>query len=339
VANAPTDSITHLKQDRSGAIWVGTAGSGLYRWKDGRFTVYTRAHGMASNWPLAIHEDADGVLWVGSNGEGLTRIAHGTLTAIRPAQGLWDGVVQSIVEDRDGYFWITCNRGFFRVARSELNAVAEGRAERVHSLVFGAGDGLRSNTFASGVQPTAALDGRGHIWLPSFKGLVVVDPRRLPTTGGAPPAVVDEVLDTEWRRAARAAQPLSLVMVDIDAFKAYNDSLGHLEGDRCLAAVADVIRKTSNRAGDFAARYGGEEFVVILPGLDRDAARVFAEALRAACEARALPHPASPAGPVVTISAGVATALPDDAHSPSILVAEADAALYTAKRAGRNRVA
>ena len=157
-------------------------------------------------------------------------------------------------------------------------------------------------------------------------------------TGLANRRRLDETLDTEWRRASRLQTPLAVVIADIDAFKAYNDTLGHPEGDKCLVAVAAVIRNAASRAGDFAARYGGEEFMVLIPGLDRDAATAYAEMLRQACESQAIPHPASPAGLVVTISLGVAVCIPSDNASVAELIADADAALYRAKKEGRNRV-
>jgi len=124
----------------------------------------------------------------------------------------------------------------------------------------------------------------------------------------------------------------------MDHFKAYNDSLGHPEGDKCLAAVAPVIAGSVGRAGDLAARYGGEEFVILIPAADRTAALTFGERLRGSCAAQAIPHPASPVGKVVTISVGVAACVPSDSGTPAALVAEADAALYRAKQEGRNRV-
>lgn len=148
----------------------------------------------------------------------------------------------------------------------------------------------------------------------------------------------DEQLALEWRRTAREQVPLALVLADIDAFKAYNDSVGHAAGDDCLRAVAKVIRTTAGRAGDLAARYGGEEFVLLIPGMDLDGAHAFAERLRAACEQRALPHPASPVGPVVTLSFGVAAWVPDASESPLSLFTAADDALYRAKAEGRNCV-
>ncbi|MDE3244899.1 MAG: diguanylate cyclase [Acidobacteriota bacterium] len=148
----------------------------------------------------------------------------------------------------------------------------------------------------------------------------------------------DEALDEEWRRAQRFKSSIALVMADVDAFKAYNDTLGHPAGDRCLKAVANVFLNSVSRAGDLAARYGGEEFVVLVPGADHATALAFAEMLRQACESLAIPHPASPAGPNVTISLGVAACHPSDELPMGWLVSEADAALYRAKQAGRNRV-
>jgi diguanylate cyclase (GGDEF)-like protein len=157
-------------------------------------------------------------------------------------------------------------------------------------------------------------------------------------TGLANRRCFDETLEKEWRRAARLKIPLAVVMADVDNFKPYNDALGHPEGDRCLAAVADVFLKSVGRAGDLAARYGGEEFVVLIPGADQAAALAVAEGLRAACAARSIAHPASSVGPVVTISLGVASCIPSEEGSAASLVALADAALYRAKQDGRNRV-
>ena len=148
----------------------------------------------------------------------------------------------------------------------------------------------------------------------------------------------DELLDAEWKRAARSRQPLALVLADVDCFKAYNDSSGHQQGDACLRRVAEVLRSGVHRAADVAARYGGEEFALLLPGVDEATAEELAEAVRAGLEALAIPHRASTAGPVVTLSAGVAAAVPDRRGTPADLVAAADRALYRAKQGGRNRV-
>jgi diguanylate cyclase (GGDEF)-like protein len=506
----PLEGVTTLLEDSKGTLWIGTTGQGLFRYRQGAFTALTRKDGLVSNWILALYEDDNGALWVGTNGEGINRLKDDRLSSIRPGDGLWDGIAQVIIEDKAGYFWMTCNRGFFRVAKSELNAFADGRIPRVNSTGYGPGDALRSTTFAGGVQPAGTMDAKGQLWLPSLKGLVLVDPTNLPgsdqpptvliddvavngtsaphekgivlppgsapltiryaagtllhadrvrfryqmegitqswvesgknreasfaalphgdyrfrvsaTTDGknwqeAPTALsitvkphfyqtswfialavlaslataaglfrlrthqlrmrhaemerlvaekteellranehlsrlsfadgltglanrrrLDETLDSEWRRALRMQTSLAVVIADIDAFKAYNDTLGHPQGDKCLIAVAEVIRQAASRAGDFAARYGGEEFIVLIPGADETGAIEFAERLRSACEAQAIPHPASPVGPVVTISLGVAATVPTDDSSAAALIAAADAALYRAKQEGRNRV-
>lgn len=148
----------------------------------------------------------------------------------------------------------------------------------------------------------------------------------------------NENLDREWRRATRQGQSLGLVMVDIDQFKAYNDSYGHLEGDQCLAKVAEALAGGIKRAGDMVARYGGEEFVVLLPAVDADGARVMAEKLRRAVHELAIDHPASSVSKVVTVSLGVAAGPVEQGSGPEDLINAADQALYRAKANGCNRV-
>jgi diguanylate cyclase (GGDEF)-like protein len=138
----------------------------------------------------------------------------------------------------------------------------------------------------------------------------------------------DEALDVEWRRALRSGAPLSLLMIDIDAFKPYNDAHGHQAGDDCLCRVGAILVESLHRAGDLVARYGGEEFVVLLPETDREHAAGIAEMLRERVAA----------GAPVTISVGVSTLVPELGGAAFVLIAEADAALYEAKRSGRNRV-
>ncbi len=151
----------------------------------------------------------------------------------------------------------------------------------------------------------------------------------------------DEQLDQEWRRAAREANALSVVMIDVDRFKAYNDLLGHQRGDLCLQTVADVVARFARRPGDLVARYGGEEIVVLLPGAPAAGAQDIARSICAAIQAAGLEHAGNPPFGVVTASLGVSTCLPrlaDDESGPQDLVAAADAALYQAKRGGRNTV-
>jgi len=147
-----------------------------------------------------------------------------------------------------------------------------------------------------------------------------------------------EVFNREWAVAGREKKPLSVVTVDIDFFKPFNDSLGHQEGDDCLRKVAMAIRAQVKRPADLAARTGGEEFFILLPGTDKDGARLMAESIRLAIADLAIPHPASPIAPVVTVSLGVSTVVPPSTTEASHFIARADQALYAAKRQGRNRV-
>ena len=148
----------------------------------------------------------------------------------------------------------------------------------------------------------------------------------------------DEALDLEWRRSGREAYAISLIMIDIDHFKAYNDNYGHIAGDECLRRVADCLFTMVNRPGDLMARYGGEEFAGILPmtGL-KDAARL-AEKMLTAVGGLAIPHLYSPTCDRVTISLGVATACSGGGMKSVALVEGADDCLYRAKNDGRNRV-
>ncbi len=148
----------------------------------------------------------------------------------------------------------------------------------------------------------------------------------------------DEVWAAEWQRAARHGLALAVVMIDVDGFKAYNDDRGHQAGDECLRRVARVLADTVQRSGELAARYGGEEFVVVLPGADGEQARGLAERIRQAVQAEAIVHARAPHAGVVTVSAGVASAVPQPDTPPQALIEAADAALYEAKRQGRNTV-
>jgi diguanylate cyclase (GGDEF)-like protein len=157
-------------------------------------------------------------------------------------------------------------------------------------------------------------------------------------TGVANRRAFDHALDQEWRRAMRSKQPLSVLMLDIDHFKAFNDTYGHPAGDQCLAALGGTLGGIPRRAGDRVARYGGEEFIALLPSTDGPGTAALAERMRAAVDTLGIPHTRA-AGGRVTVSIGHATMQPTEATTPNMLVAAADAALYEAKRTGRNRIA
>ncbi len=140
----------------------------------------------------------------------------------------------------------------------------------------------------------------------------------------------------EWKRGRRGDSSLSLIMIDVDFFKAYNDTNGHQAGDECLKRLALLLKGALPRSGDFLARYGGEEFIVILPNTDAQGCCSVAEKLREAVERAEIPHKASEISEFVTISLGCAGTVPNKHRNPEALIATADEALYKAKGSGRN---
>ncbi len=147
----------------------------------------------------------------------------------------------------------------------------------------------------------------------------------------------DEVLNCEYSRLKRSGAPLSLIMVDVDHFKGFNDRYGHVQGDECLRRVGQAIRTAVNRSSDLAARFGGEEFVVVAPETDAAGARTLAEGIRRAVEELAIVHDGNTAASHVTVSLGVVTRYATELETPEAFVSLADQALYRAKEAGRNR--
>ena len=150
---------------------------------------------------------------------------------------------------------------------------------------------------------------------------------------------LDRCLEHEWNRHGHHGQALSLLFVDVDCFKQYNDHYGHQAGDQCLIRVARLLHEHARRPGDLAARFGGEEFAMVLPDTDASTAHHIAEAIRRDFAALQLPHAASPTLAHVTVSIGVATLVPEQTKTGAHLLRAADEALYAAKHGGRNQVA
>ena len=512
----PNDNVRAIVEAPDGALWIGTDG-GLAHYAGGVFRRYGVADGLTNDAIYSLLLDREGVLWVSTLGGGLHRFQNGSFTAFTTQQGLFDSIIFQILDDDSGHLWMSSNRGVYRVAKSDLDAVARRRSRTIPWRLFGTADGMESSECNGGNQPAGVRTRDGRLWFPTLKGAVVVDPERLSTNTVPPPvqleeviidkrrvdpyrkaAVVpgpgslefhyaglsflapqkvrfryrlegfdkewvdagtrraayytntppgpyrfhviacnndgvwndkgatfeftlaphiyqtrwffsicvgallflatglyrlrvqgltrrktelvrlvgertrqleeanqrlehanralrrlssqdgltgianrrqfDEVLDLEWRRAHRAEAPISLLMIDIDHFKAFNDAHGHQRGDDYLKAVAAALRDGLNRPGDQVARYGGEEFVVILPATDDSGANACAERLRGNVLALEIPHDRPGAPLSATVSIGVATAFPREGSSSATLIAAADEALYRAKSEGRNRV-
>jgi len=157
-------------------------------------------------------------------------------------------------------------------------------------------------------------------------------------TGVANRRHFNDRLESEWRRCARANLPLSLIMIDIDHFKLYNDRYGHQAGDVCLQEVSAAMKRCAARPQDLLARYGGEEFILLLPQEGPEGAEAVAQRIQDEVRKLAVPHDASPTAPIVTVSMGLATAMPPlERQDANALIRSADANLYQAKQGGRNR--
>ena len=157
-------------------------------------------------------------------------------------------------------------------------------------------------------------------------------------TGVANRRHFNDRLESEWRRCARANLPLSLIMIDIDHFKLYNDRYGHQAGDLCLQEVSAAMKRCAARPQDLLARYGGEEFILLLPQEGPEGAEAVAQRILHEVRKLAVPHEASHTSPIVTVSMGLATAMPPlERQDANALIRSADANLYQAKQGGRNR--
>lgn len=157
-------------------------------------------------------------------------------------------------------------------------------------------------------------------------------------TGVANRRMLDSILDVEWLNARRNRQPLSVLLLDIDYFKQYNDQYGHLQGDDCLKSVAQTLEAVATRPRDFFARFGGEEFVLVLPETDDKAARAVADRCRQTILKLQIPHVASEVSQLVSISVGLASIIPDHGDDLASFIESVDRKLYQAKLEGRNRV-
>lgn len=509
----PDSLYRQVNQDSQGRLWIAS-NNGLLRMQEDTLQWWSEETGLESSLISTTYEDAEGTLWIGSRESGLARLRGKELFQFTETHGLPQLSVLAILEDRLGNLWMSGADGLVKISREQLNAVAEGRAERVNGRLYNERDGLRSAQFLGGYQPAGWQAKDGKLWFANNRGLVALDPadlteesahftplieavrvngqslsvdemslrlppeavnlevdytvprlgnpadlqfryrlegmdgdwqyagnrrtafftglpagaltltieavsapgsfradspaqarlalyhqphwyqtwwfrllagagalalllglyrlalyrvtlrqRQLETlvnrrtrelqvalsrveaisrmdglTGIANRRYFDENLGSAWDQCAAQAAPLSIIMLDIDFFKQYNDSLGHQAGDDCLRQVAEALEQGVLRDGDLIARYGGEEFIALLPGADNEAATAIARRVQAKIRQLGLPHPNSPQGDAVTISLGCATAWPARESSTDALLQRADDALYRAKHRGRNRL-
>lgn len=501
-------------EDIYGHIWVffWEPDSLLLHFKDGKlYRSFTPKQGLPHASVLGITQDNHGHYWLATYDDGLYRFDGIEFQRISTQEGLFDNTAFQVVSDKLGYLWTNSNHGIFRVSADELDAVLDGKLDRVHSQRFGTVHGMKSSETNGGASPSVYLSDDGSLWFPTINGVTRVFPselkqhanialpvrieaiafngknqgihgelaappgtsqitvaytaidyltpadirfryhisglgndewqdagtrrelllahlppgeyrleisaarpggewsalsaalaftlkpslmetvwfrfllaaaiilllfagfllrmsvmRRRQTalkalvrqktqklresylevkklaerdhlTGLANRRAFDRTLRKEIRRAQRSGVPLTLMIVDVDHFKHFNDIYGHIEGDRCLQRIAAILNEFCRKNGDLAARYGGEEFALILPGTPHKEAEVIAHSMCARVRSLAIPHAGNSAQRIVTVSLGAATAPLVDVAGTFDLLKSADHALYTAKRRGRNR--
>jgi diguanylate cyclase (GGDEF)-like protein len=188
-----SNTVNSILEDRTGALWIATRGGGLSRLDKGVLSTFTTADGLSDDLVFALHEDEAGSLWIGTYGGGLNRFKNGQFTVINESSGLFDDVIHRIIDDGQGSFWMSSNRGIFSVAKAELDAVADGRRERVNSIVFGHRDGMK-NVECNGGANAGTLSRDGSIWFPSVEGLLRVYPGATSSPNEAAKVLVEEVL-------------------------------------------------------------------------------------------------------------------------------------------------
>ena len=201
-----------IAQDKQGAIWFGMAGNGLACLQNHSIQQFKKADGLSSDFIECLHFDKDGTLWIGTFGGGLNRLKQGRFSVINRKQGLPNNIISDIESDGRGFFWMSSYGGIIRVSEAELNRCADGEIKEVHCLTYGINDGLPTLECAEGLQPAGCKTADGHLWFPTAKGLVSVDPANVTINPLPPPVVIEDMLvdDKPFPRGTSAATPLKV---------------------------------------------------------------------------------------------------------------------------------
>lgn len=189
----PGDDIKAIHEDRNGALWIGTYG-GLAKFENDKFVTFTTADGLASDRVRTIYEDHDGVIWIGTYDGGLSRLRDGKFFNYTIENGLFNNGVFQVLEDDKSNFWISCNKGVYRVSRSELDDLADGRISKINSVAYGKADGMLNTECNGGRQPAGIKTADGKFWFPTQNGVVVVDPNGVSFNSSPPPVQIENVL-------------------------------------------------------------------------------------------------------------------------------------------------
>jgi signal transduction histidine kinase/ligand-binding sensor domain-containing protein len=193
IAGEPFGDVRTIAQDKSGALWFGTAGGGLVRRENGNFRRFKKSDGLSSNFIECLHFADDGTLWIGTFGSGLNRFKNGRFSVVNRKQGLPNGVIGHIEVDGRGFFWMSSYGGILRASENDLNRCADGEMAEAPFLTYGISDGLPTLEFSEGMQSAGAKTPDGRLWFPTAKGLVVVNPANVKTNSLPPPVVIESM--------------------------------------------------------------------------------------------------------------------------------------------------
>ncbi|MCM3870713.1 MAG: histidine kinase [Pyrinomonadaceae bacterium] len=187
------DQVRAILSDRNGALWISTHSQGISKYSNGTFVTYTTKEGLAGNRVSASHEDEEGALWFATRG-GLSRLKDGKFFTYTTESGMLVNFVYSMLDDQRGNFWFSCAQGLFRVSKAELRDFADGRISRINSVDYGVRDGMKTRACNVGDQPTSWKTADGSLMFCSLKGVIVVDPNRLHSSGLIPPVHLEKVV-------------------------------------------------------------------------------------------------------------------------------------------------
>ena len=191
----PSDFITALLEDQSGTLWVGTYDAGLVRRvNDSTFATFATSDQLNDNLVLALHEDEEGILWIGTYGGGLSRLKDGKITSYTTREGLYDNVVFQILEDDHGNLWMGCNKGVYRIAKSQFDAYDAGKVQRLTSISYDKRHGLKTREFTGGTQPAGWKGMDGRLLFPTIQGVASAAPEELTSYSAQTPVVIEQVI-------------------------------------------------------------------------------------------------------------------------------------------------
>lgn len=193
IAGKPFGNVRAIAQDKSGALWFGTAGGGLVRRENGNFRRFKKSDGLSSDVIECLHFAADGALWIGTFGGGLNRFKNGKFSVVNRDQGLPNGVIGHIESDGRGFFWMSSYVGILRASEKDLNRCADGEIAEVPFLTYGINDGLPTLECSEGLQSAGGKTADGRLWFPTAKGLVAVDPAGVKMNPLPPPVHIEEM--------------------------------------------------------------------------------------------------------------------------------------------------